>query len=46
MARGYHKPKRLARRLAAYDVHGRNPALNPSNSSGSGHDMHRPGSNK
>lgn len=40
--------RRLARRQAAYDEHGRNPrvGMNPSNGSGQGHDMHRPGSNK
>lgn len=34
---------RLAARRAAFDSHGANPAANPSNSSGKGHDMHRPG---
>lgn len=46
MARGMHKPKKLARRLGAYNVHGKNPSQNPSNSSGTGHDMHKPGSYK
>lgn len=36
----------LERRRTAFDGHGKNPAVNPSNSSGTGHDMHRPGSNK
>ncbi len=36
----------LERRQATFDGHGKNPAQNPSNSSGTGHDMHRPGSNK
>lgn len=44
MARGVHKPKKLARRQASFDSHGKNPNQNPSNSSGTGHDMHRPGS--
>lgn len=46
MARGMHKVKSLARRQKEYDDHGKNPARNPSNSSGTGHDMHRPGSFK
>lgn len=46
MALGRKQAARLARRQAAYDAHGKNPAQNPSNSSGTGHDMHRPGSNK
>lgn len=38
--------RRLARRIAAFESHGANPGAsqNPSNSSGTGHDMHRPGS--
>ena len=38
---------RLARRIKAWAGHGPNPGApgNPSNSSGRGHDMHRPGSN-
>lgn len=36
--------KRLERRQKVYDEHGKNPVANPSNSSGRGHDMHRPGS--
>lgn len=46
MAKGMHKTKSLDRRQKAYDGHGKNPGSNPSNSSGQGHDMHRPGSNK
>lgn len=48
MARGMHKPGKLERRRRDYDVHGKNPrqGMNPSNSSGTGHDMHRPGSFK
>lgn len=46
MARGMHKPKKLARRQGSYDGHGQNPNQNPSNANGSGHDMHRPGSYK
>ena len=46
MARGMHKTKTLEIRRSVYDAHGKNPGQNPSNSSGTGHDMHRPGSNK
>jgi hypothetical protein len=46
MAKGMHKPGKLKRRQEAYDAHGQNPNQNPSNSSGQGHDMHRPGSFK
>lgn len=46
MAKGMHKPKSLKRRQNSYDVHGKNPGQNPSNSSGTGHDMHKPGSFK
>lgn len=40
--------KRLKRRIDAYEQHGQNPPApnNPSNSSGRGHDMHKPGSGK
>lgn len=46
MSKGMHKPTSLTRRQRAWDTHGKNPSVNPSNSSGVGHDMHRPGSNK
>jgi len=46
MARGMHKPKKLEIRQASFDAHGKNPPQNPSNSSGMGHDMRRPGSFK
>lgn len=38
----------LAKRLKVWQDHGKNPGApnNPSNSSGQGHDMHRPGSQK
>ena len=38
--------RKLEYRQAVYANHGRNPnaGLNPSNSSGRGHDMHKPGS--
>ncbi len=36
----------LIARRATWANHGKNPGANPSNSSGAGHDMHRPGSNK
>lgn len=36
--------KSLVARRAVWDGHGKNPQANPSNSSGQGHDMHRPGS--
>lgn len=38
--------RRLQKRQNVYDAHGKNPQQNPSNSSGQGHDMHRPGSHK
>lgn len=40
--------KKLNRRVAAYEEHGPNPQPphNPSNSTGRGHDMRRPGSNR
>jgi hypothetical protein len=40
--------RRLAGRRVNYDEHGKNPRMghNPSNGSGEGHDMHRPGSMK
>ena len=41
--KGRKMRKRLARRVKAWDEHGKNPSSNPSNSSGTGHDMHKPG---
>lgn len=40
--------KHLQARQAAWEQHGKNPRAgdNPSNSSGQGHDMHKPGSQK
>jgi hypothetical protein len=38
----------LKARIAVWEGHGKNPPAgrNPSNSSGTGHDMHKPGSQK
>jgi hypothetical protein len=46
--KGRKAKKRLERRQRAFDEHGTNPKApqNPSNSSGTGHDMRRPGSLK
>lgn len=46
--KGRKSAKRLERRIRAWEEHKKNPPApqNPSNSSGTGHDMHKPGSNK
>lgn len=48
MARGMHKPKKLAARIRVFEEHGQNPPMgkNPSNGNGTGQNMRKPGSYK